>query len=396
MNNAPHTTHTDIAIVGAGPVGALVALALTRARRRVVLIEARHATSPIVDARSLALSWASQMYLAENGAWPDDSPSTFIDTVHISQQGPWGRVLMTAEDVGLAHLGVVVDYAALTKHLAVQLLASGVEVWWGWQVTQLHTLSQYALITAQNTEQRRQLTARLTVLAEGGALAQDCLRFKQTRYDDPYTALIAQITTQYDHASRAYERFSRQGPVALLPYRDGFKLVWTCQQQQAAALLETDSAEFLQTLEQLFGQRQGRFLTLAGRVTYPLRLRYSHAVVGTRTVLIGNAAQIVHPIAAQGLNLGLRDAKTLLSLLSEAADPGDLTLLNHYAARRRLDRRVVFHFTYALSRLFAKPAGLALPFYAGTMNLLDLLPAARKRLAQQLVFGKRPTRAAAL
>lgn len=379
--------HADIVIVGGGPVGALAALRFAREGRRVTLIEARAKDARVQDARALALSWYSQQQLAAVGAWPDSLPATLIDTVHVSQQGAWGRTVLNRADLALPHLGVVVDYPVLTTAINQQLEQAGVNVRWDTRVTAVKSLHHYATVSTCGPEGEDWLTCRLVVLAEGGALADTLPGVKRLVHDYRQSAVLATITTEKPHDGVAYERFSHQGPFALLPHGDGFMLVWTRSHDDAQTLQTLDDAAVIAQLQQAFGDRQGKILSVGPRAVFPLALRQVNRVVSGRVVLIGNAAQTMHPVAAQGLNLGLRDAIGLTDALVGVPDAGEPRVLAAYAAARKVDSHAVVGFTHGLIQLFDGHSALVSTLRGVGMNLLDVVPPLRRKFATHLVFG---------
>lgn len=379
--------HSEIVIVGGGPVGALAALRLAQAGRDVTLIEARAKDAPLRDARALALSWYSRQQLAAAGAWPDALPATVIDSVHVSQQGGFGRTVLTQQDLGLPHLGAVVDYPALTAALATALEQAGVRVLWQARVSKVASLARYASVTLTLNERQHLLTCRLLVLAEGGALAESLPGIQRHVHDYQQSAVLAMVEASQPHRNVAYERFSAQGPFALLPHGEQMMLVWTRSHEEAARLHAADGSVLLAELQQAFGERLGRFVSVGERAVFPLALRQLNSVHSGRVVMIGNAAQTMHPVAAQGFNLGLRDAVGLVAALEGAADPGDAALLRRYGAARRVDSHAVVGFTHGLVRLF-DGQGIAVKALRGLgMSAIDALPPLRKAFAGHLVFG---------
>jgi len=379
--------HADIIIVGGGPVGALAALRFAAAGRRVLLVEARAKDAPLTDARALALSWHSRTALLAAGAWPDDLPASVIDTVHVSQQGAFGRTRLDCADLKLPHLGVVVDYPALTLAINAQLEQAGVQVWWQTRVEAVNSLGCYASVKTSGAHGDISLTARLVVLAEGGALADSLPGIKRLVHDYQQCAVLAEVTTEQPPAGIAYERFSKQGPFALLPHGDHYMLVWTRTPADAKALQEAADEQVMAELQQAFGERQGKVLAIGPRASFPLALRQVNRVSSGRVVLIGNAAQTMHPVAAQGLNLGLRDALGLADALDGISDPGDAAALAVYAASRKLDSHAVVGFTHGLIKLFDGDSTLVSALRGAGMSALDSVPPLRRAFARHLVFG---------
>lgn len=376
------TTHTDIAVIGGGPVGALLALKLVRAGRQVTLYEARAEDDVSNDQRALALSWAGVQAFVDAGVSLAELQINVIDQVHVSQQGGWGRTVLSGQDVRLPHLGAVVDYRSLLTAMRHTLRHSGLSVVWRSKVKAVDGASAFARIRGERDEQPFMQTSRLAVLAEGGALIDTVPGITRHVHDYQQSALLADVTFETPVDRVAYERFSRLGPMALLPHGEHFKLVWSLP-HELAQTLSTDLQQLSAALTDACGSRMGQVLSVERPVLFPLTLKQASRVYNGRVVLIGNAAQTMHPVAAQGLNLGVRDALDLAGLLTAPGDLADVP--SRYAALRRKDARIVLGFTHSLVTLFDWPS-LA-PLRGLGMNLLDLMPGMRRRFTEHLVFG---------
>jgi len=379
--------HVEIAVVGGGPVGALTALRLAQSGRKVALIEARDPEAKLTDARAIALSWASLAAFADAGVQIPDTALTAIDTVHVSQQGSWGRTVLSRDDLDLPLLGAVIDYPALAEACQAALVAAGVAVLWRTRVTQVATLAAFARLTLSRDGTVMPLTCRLAVLADGGELAEQLSGVTRRVHDYHQSALLAELRTERPHDGVAYERFSARGPLALLPHGEAFKLVWTRSPDEALALRDAPSEQLIEQLDEALAGRFGKVLAVSGRAVFPLTLKQVNRTVSGRVALIGNAAQTMHPVAAQGLNLGVRDALGLVNAIAASADPGEANVLRRYAGLRRLDSQAVVGFTHGLVSLFDGNGTLVSLLRGAGMNLLDLLPPARRRFAGHLVFG---------
>ena len=373
----------DVAVVGAGPVGAVTAALCARGGRRVEVFEARPA--PATDARTLALSHASRELIESAGGWPG-AGATPIDAIHVSQKGAPGRTLLSAADQHLPALGYTVSFGALTQALAEGLGRSGVPIRYGAACDAVSLDNEGATVRFASGAEAR---ARLLVLADGGANASRIPGIAFEEKDYGQVAVVARVSADRPHEGRAYERFTPQGPVALLPIEGRHALVYTARPREAARLLDLDDAAFLAALQEHFGDRAGRFTAVEGRASFPLKLRRINVPVALRTAIVGNAAQALHPIAGPGLNLGLRDAATLADLVQASADEaiGSPAMLRSYAASRRRDASRGIAFTDFLSSVFAETSvapswgrGLAL-------TLLDVFPPARRALARRMIHG---------
>jgi 2-octaprenyl-6-methoxyphenol hydroxylase len=344
----------EISIRGAGPVGCLLALLLHAAGKSVCLVEgkARAGKTPF---RPIALSHASRLILERAGAWRALEP-TPIGTIHISQQGAFGRTCLSAADAGVPALGYVVGYEDLLNVLLN------------------HAKEKHIPVEPESD------AAWLIVHAEGTAE-----ELKEKTYGQE--AIVALVTTRPAAGGTAWERFTPQGPLALLPLRGRYGAVWGMHAERAQQLCSAPEVEFLRALADAFGARAGEFVAVGERVRAPLALRVRPSRVGERVAYIGNAAQTLHPVAGQGLNLGLRDAWDLAQVLRDAQDPGDARVLERFAAARRLDAMATVRVTDFLAKAFlgANPfTGLMRGF---GLTALDICLPARRFFARRMIYG---------
>ncbi len=380
----------DVVVAGGGPVGATLALALRQSGLSVALVEPRRpaeATTPAMPFRPfrpIALSYASRLTLDRIGVF-DALPVTAIETVHISQAGGFGRALIRADELDLPALGYVTDLAPLAGTLlsaaALEHLASRAR---GWR----DAGNAVHVQVEADDDGARELTARLLVLADGEHSAGNDLSLR----DYGQTAVVAQVRPERVARHTAFERFSGEGPVALLPVADRYALIWSVRTNRAADLIQAPDSEFLDEVSGLFGRRFGKFVEVGARAGFPLVLRFRRgAAAGPRTVAIGNAAQTLHPVAGQGLNLGLRDAIELAEAIllggRTALEAGGLAA--RFAALRKRDRYASIGITDGLVRGFESHGPFARTLRGAGLLAIDLAPPARKVLARRFVFGMR-------
>jgi 2-octaprenyl-6-methoxyphenol hydroxylase len=335
----------DVLIRGAGPVGRALALALRDSGLKVMLVGASH-SAPF---RPIVLSYASRLILERLGAW-SALPATPIETIHVSQHGGFGRVRMTAGEAGVPALGYVTEYAALVRALDAEV--------------------------AQGPEPE----AKCVVHAEGASPDSEEKRYGQD-------AVVALVAAQPRAAGEAFERFTPEGPLALLPHGGRYALVWSCSPPRAQALLHASDAAFVAELSATAGRRPGIFTAVESRLVQPLALRVRAARIAPRAVYVGNAAQTLHPVAGQGLNLGLRDAWELALLWRGSSDPGEPALLRRYAAGRRLDAGATVRMTDLLAGAFLGSSRGLRAARGAALTALDLLPPARRFFARRMIHG---------
>ncbi len=341
-------TATDIAVLGAGPVGCAAALALRGGKHRVCLHDGG---APPAGFRPIALSHGSRLILERLDVW-GALAATPIETVHVSQRGSFARTRLEAAEAGVPALGYVVDYAALAQVLRASVARHGL----------MHSPAE---------------SVRCTIHAEGVSTEA-----REKRYGQD--AVVALVELAQAAGTTAYERFTEEGPLALLPSAGHFAMIWAAPPARAAALAAMPEADFLAALCERLGPRIGRAVGVQARAVQPLALRVRTARVGPREVFIGNAAQTLHPVAGQGLNLGLRDAWDLAQFLRDADDPGVAEVLARYAASRRIDALATIRVTDLLAAGSSAPARA---LRALTMCALDALPGPRRFFARRMIYG---------
>ncbi len=386
----------DIAIVGGGPVGAALALALRDDASggdhplRIIVLEARAKVSTGADdPRPLALSHGSRLLLERLGAWRGLHP-TAIQNIHVSQRGGFGRAALSAVDAGVPALGYVVDYNELFHAMteaACRALGGDYRV--RARATALHREHEFQRIDYTVDGTPASLSARLVVVADGGDIAGLA---PPKIIDYAQHAFTARVSTTVPHKHVAYERFTAEGPLALLPFGEEMALVWTLPPARAQVLQDAPAQTFLAALRDAFGGRLGDFNHVTQRACYPLTLRCAAepAIADALSVVtIGNAAQTLHPVAGQGFNLGLRDAWELAQFLRTLSLQAltNPQSLRRYRAGRRIDRMASIAATHGLVRLFANdffPASVA---RGVGMTVLGCIAPLKNRVARHMIFG---------
>jgi 2-octaprenyl-6-methoxyphenol hydroxylase len=392
-----------VLIVGAGPVGAVCALALQQQGIAARVLEAQPEDAR-ADTRTLALSHGSRLILERLGVWGRLEAVTPITRIHVSQRGALGVARLSADEVKVPALGYVLPYATLTAALKQALREAAIPVDYGVAVARIEAGADAATL---HRDDGRSAAAALVVVADGGrGEAAPKPRFERD-YDQ--MAVVCDVQTELPHSNQAYERFTPEGPAALLPHEgtptfyglkavknrmpngDGYALVWTARREDAERLAQLPDAEFLAALYRHFGGRQGRFLDASPRKTFPLKLAYTGSEAANRVVRIGNAAQTLHPVAGQGFNIGLRDAWELASLCGDtpASEIGSAAMLAAYARGRRVDVLGGVGFTDFLVRMFSND--IAPLRHARGLGLLalEVLPPLKSFVARRMMFGAR-------
>ncbi|MGD8175188.1 2-octaprenyl-6-methoxyphenyl hydroxylase [Marinimicrobium sp. ARAG 43.8] len=416
MTKSPDTRvpDYDIAIVGAGMVGSALAalLSASGAGWKVVLLD-RYPLTPAAegreeryeagrDHRATALSAGSVEILKRAGLWSELAVhATTIQQVHVSDRGHLGGALLNAVDQGCDGLGYVLENAWLlpclqragcqgAQRVLAPVMVTALEQ--GRSFTRLH-LSNPSESSSEEDAPPSSLSARLVVLADGGAsdLPRQ-LGINAVRQNYGQCALITRVTFERAHQYRAFERFTEDGPLALLPLGEKASartaaLVWTLPPARAEQMVGASAPEFLAALQETFGWRLGRFTEVGERQSWPLSLVRAEEQIRSRLVLLGNSAHYLHPVAGQGFNLSLRDATALSASLSRARsdsqDPGGLALLHAYQQRRHRDQWTTIHLSDRLVRIFTSRRPLDMALRHIGLAGLDWLPGVKPLFAAQ-------------
>jgi 2-octaprenyl-6-methoxyphenol hydroxylase len=393
----------DVAIVGGGMVGATLAVALAPLNLRVALIEAiphNAAAQPSFDERTTALSNGSRRILQTVGIWSElDALATPIAKIHVSDQGRFGFARIDAREQGLGAIGYVLPNRALGGVLWSRLSSQEIKVFCPAEVSGITANDAAVKIEIAAAGAKIAIEAKLIVAADGAqSVVRSAFGVAADVRDYGQTAVITTVLPQRFHDNVAYERFTPEGPLALLPLDGGrCTLVLTLSKDAAQSALAWSDQEFLAEVQRRFGFRLGRFLKVGRRVPYPLSLTQSERTSAPRCVIIGNAAQGLHPVAGMGFNLGLRDVASLAELIAENArgaadarkyaDPGNAQLLHEYDAWRRADRGGVIAFTDGLVRMFSNPSSLVARVRNLGLLAFDLLPPAKSALSRLSTGG---------
>jgi 2-octaprenyl-6-methoxyphenol hydroxylase len=383
MANARH----DVVIVGGGLVGASLAIALDRIGVDVALVEATPASVlPVVfDERNLSFADATVNGLSALGVLQKlEAPGAPIRRIHVSRSGDFGRVKLDANAYGREAFGQVVVARDFGQALEARL-------------DELTHLTRYRparfvglaesgdarrLLRIVDDDGERSLSTRLLVAADGTRSGvRDALAITADEHDYAQTLFVARVRAERTPGGTAYERFGDEGPTALLPRGDRhYGVIHGVASERAETIAALDEGAFLARLQQAFGWRVGRFLSAGVRSRYPAVRVRAGELIAPRAVLVGNAAQTLHPIGAQGFNLGLRDALTLAELIEGQEDPGADRLLDAYAQRRRDDRERTLAFSDGLARLTANTTPLLRPLRSLGLLALDRLPSMQASL----------------
>ena len=378
---ASGTSSADLVIIGAGPVGMTLALALAGSSLHVLLIDSRARGAAADDPRALALSYGSRQLLERLQAW-NAAASTAIHQIHVSQRGGFGRTLINAEDYKTPALGYVLRYRDLAATLDARL-ANG-QLIDQCRIDHIETDDDGATLSVTQHETPRRIRTKLIVHAEG--TPNDDPGIKVRDYEQQ--AIVAEVRPVPAHNNRAWERFTPDGPLALLPLGQDYSLVFSVPPAKAAQLLALDDEAFLTALRKQFGQRLD-FIASGPRTSFPLALRARPQITQQRQVWIGNSAQALHPVSGQGFNLGLRDAWELADVLLEHRDAGNPAALARYANRRQPDRCGSMAFTDGIVRLFSNDLPPLRIARGLGLLALDLAPPLRHFVAKRMIWGAR-------
>ena len=382
-----------IVIVGGGPVGATLALLLANQGIPVNIIEARKKAASYAESRALALSYGSRRILEKLGVWTIVAPhATAINSIHISQKGSLGRSKLHAFDYQQEALGYVLSYGVLSEALDIALAQkSEVNFIYEANAEAIFDGPSEASVSFTYDGNSLMLNSKLIVLADGGRSLDEIAGLTKKTKEYGHDALITKVSAEQPHNNIAYERFTANGPMALLPNgAHDFSLVWTGKKAYVNQLLNLSDNDFLTQFHEQFGDRVGRFLIVEKRMAFPLKLSQLISTSTHHLVVIGNAAQTMHPVAGQGFNVGLRDAESLSKYIgaSSPLELGEFNMLDAYRNSRSVDTKRGLLFTDFLVNIFSNDiVGLSALRSLG-LGVFDVVRPMKQHLVNKMSFGK--------
>ena len=383
----------DIVIAGGGMIGTSLALALSPLNLRVCVVEPverQVAVQPSFDDRSTALSRSTQRMFEAMGLWDEIvAASTPITHIHVSDKGRFGFSHIDAEEQNVEALGYVVINRVLGEVLQSHLdNRDNVDLFCPARICDVRDGPDAVVATLDEHGKTRDVSSALMVAADGANSAvRDMLGISVQKSGYGQRAVIGNLLPEKAIANRAFERFTSQGPLAILPVADeraGF--VWTVSEDDADRVMALDDGDFLQELQAEFGHRLGTLSNVGKRASYPLVLTKAVRLTAPRSVLVGNSAHGLHPVSAQGFNLGMRDVAALCDCIADAlaeeADFGAQETLARYSEWRRGDQKKLVHFTDNLVRMFGSNKPLTRIARNVGMLAFDVVPGVRGLFAK--------------
>jgi 2-octaprenyl-6-methoxyphenol hydroxylase len=385
-----------IIIIGGGPVGATLALLLAKQGLSVTVLEARSLGASHSESRALALSFGSRRILEKLGLWGALSPqATPIISIHVSQKGSFGRTQLHAGDYLQEALGYVLSYGVLSAALDHAIDdAKSVNFIFEASASSLLYAESQATVTYTHGGVAYNISSPLVVLADGGRTLDELTGLSRETKEYGHDALVTKVRAELPHHNIAYERFTANGPIALLPNGGefDFSLVWTGEKSFITSLLSLSDADFLEKFHQQFGDRVGDFLSVEKRMSFPLKMAQlkPEAQQSEHLVVIGNAAQTMHPVAGQGFNVGLRDAESLAQYIASASadELGSASMLASYQASRKSDTKGGLFFTDFLVNLFSNDLVGLSALRGASLGIFDVIQPVKKYLVGKMSFGK--------
>ncbi|ORU92080.1 MAG: 2-octaprenyl-3-methyl-6-methoxy-1,4-benzoquinol hydroxylase [Cycloclasticus sp. symbiont of Poecilosclerida sp. N] len=389
----------DVIIIGGGMVGGCLGLALSQSRLRVAIVEACEFSAKQSDSagkRAIALSWGSRCIFEQLDIWRQVNDAAMsIEYIHVSDKGHFGKTRLSAVSQNVEALGYVVEAAQIEAVVIESLTNKAIDYLCPASLVDYVVHQGGADVTINLDGQEKTLSCQLLVAADGGmskVREKGCFELKEYAYNQQ--AITGLIKVESDDYSVAYERFTSEGPIAMLPHFDGlYSLVWTMSTALAEQVIKLSNDGFSQRLQSRFGQWLGE-LSLSGECqAFPLNLSYTPNNTADRVVLIGNAAHQLHPVAGQSFNLGLRDAAILADTLMSHESFNVEHILDTYVQRRKTDQMLIIGFTDNVIKLFSTNNALLSVLRNSGLLMLDKAPVLKNQFARQTMgLGSRLAR----
>lgn len=374
----------DILIVGAGLIGNCLVLALQNSGLRVAFVESNapaQLQNSLATDKTLAISAGSRKILQALNIWVKiQNHATAIKAVHVSDQGHFGKVRLSAKKTGVNALGYVVNAGNMERCVADLAMRTNSKLFCPAKVINLMVGAESINVSLKQQQQEINLSTKLLIGADGGqSSVRRLLNIPQKITDYGQTALVTTIKTSLPHNNIAFERFTANGPLALLPInKQECSVVWTCSHETAKQLILDGEEDFIAKLQRCFGYKLGLFTLIAPRRSFPLSLRRVQTLLAERTVVIGNAANQLHPVAGQGFNLGFRDVARLAEMLIEQqqnkSDIGSQSFLKKYAQVRQKDQHKIIGFTDSIVKVFSSDLPSLVLARGISLAIIDNIP----------------------
>jgi len=381
----------DCAIIGGGPVGLVFAILNHASKFKIQIFESKNRGATNQDNKALALSNGSRLILEEIGIWDRlDKNITKIEKIHTSQVGSFGRTLLDAGEFNEESLGYIISYGDLMAVLQEEIeCISNIMTFYETKVTKCIDEKAILNLSLETNNKIKNLKSEFVILADGAAEDIEGLELNKKIKHFDHTAIVTKVLTEIPHRNIAYERFTSNGPIALLPNRnDKFSLVWTGPRKFIENLEQLNQESFLSQLHESFGDRVGSFLECEKRISFDLKQTYVE-VMHSNIVALGNASQTMHPVAGQGLNTGLRDAYKLnQSLIGGSKIKSLEALLDEYKHSRAGERKKILNFTEMLVKSFSNDLVGLKKVRGYALSLLDITRPIKQSFVRKMSYGE--------
>ena len=381
----------DCAIIGGGPVGLVFAILNHASKVKIQIFESKNRGATNQDNKALALSNGSRLILEEIGIWDRlDKNITKIEKIHTSQVGSFGRTLLDAGEFNEESLGYIISYGDLMAVLQEEIeCISNIMTFYETKVTKCIDEKAILNLSLETNNKIKNLKSEFVILADGAAEDIEGLELNKKIKHFDHTAIVTKVLTEIPHRNIAYERFTSNGPIALLPNRnDKFSLVWTGPRKFIEKLEQLNQESFLSQLHESFGDRVGSFLECEKRISFDLKQTYVE-VMHSNIVALGNASQTMHPVAGQGLNTGLRDAYKLnQSLIGGSKIKSLEALLDEYKHSRAVERKKILNFTEMLVKSFSNDLVGLKKVRGYALSLLDITRPIKQSFVRKMSYGE--------
>ena len=381
----------DCAIIGGGPVGLVFAILNHASKVKIQIFESKNRGATNQDNKALALSNGSRLILEEIGIWDRlDKNITKIEKIHTSQVGSFGRTLLDAGEFNEESLGYIISYGDLMAVLQEEIeCISNIMTFYETKVTKCIDEKAILNLSLETNNKIKNLKSEFVILADGAAEDIEGLELNKKIKHFDHTAIVTKVLTEIPHRNIAYERFTSNGPIALLPNRnDKFSLVWTGPSKFIEKLEQLNQESFLSQLHESFGDRVGSFLECEKRISFDLK-QTCVEVMHSNIVALGNASQTMHPVAGQGLNTGLRDAYKLnQSLIDHTKIKSLEALLDEYKQSRASEQKKILDFTEMLVKSFSNDLVGLKKIRGYALSLLDIAIPIKQSFVRKMSYGE--------
>ncbi len=390
MNQSLVPMAKDVVIIGGGPIGLMTGLMLAKLNIPSYILESNQSKKISKDKRALALSNGTRYVLEQLDVWSLlEKLLVKVDKIHTSQKGTFGRTILSKEDIGKEAIAYIISYDDLNDSLKLKIKDNKlIRMEQGAEVIKINNHKTDKIIYKKSKKNVEKIFSFL-ILADGGKSNIEGLNIERSNDLDDYEAIVTNIKAEQFLKDTAFERFTKKGTIALLPFlNDTYGLVWTGKSTEMSYLKSCSEDDFIKITQDFFGDRVGLFQGIGNRLSFKLSQSRVISIKNKNVIPVGNAAQIMSPVAGQGFNTGVQDIWSLNKIISSNLNFSYEKIAEEFLRQRVFVKKPSYQFTSTLTSIFSDDLVFINRLRGLSLSIMDNLAILKKKLVKKLSYGK--------